>query len=62
MDSPAAEMCIRDSRYAGPTGAIIAMHGFGASAPIKDVMPHFGFTADHVCEAARAQMGRGSTT
>jgi len=49
-------------RYAGPTGAIIAMHGFGASAPIKDVMPHFGFTADHVCEAARAQMGRGSTT
>ena len=43
-------------RYAGPTGEIIAMHSFGASAPIKDVMPHFGFTTEHVVEAALAQV------
>ncbi len=42
-------------RYAGPTGEIIAMHTFGASAPIKDVMPHFGFTAEHVVKAGLAQ-------
>jgi transketolase len=43
-------------RYAGPTGEIIAMRSFGASAPIKDVMPHFGFTAEHVVQAALAQV------
>lgn len=43
-------------RYAGPTGTILAMHGFGASAPIKDVLPHFGFTAEKVYEAAKAQL------
>jgi transketolase len=45
-------------RYAGPTGAIIAMRSFGASAPIKDLLPHFGFTVDHVVAAAKAQLGR----
>ena len=43
-------------RYAGPTGTIIAMHGFGASAPLKDLLPHFGFTAEKVYEAAKAQL------
>jgi transketolase len=43
-------------RYAGPTGEIIAMRSFGASAPIKDVMRHFGFTTEHVVEAALAQV------
>jgi transketolase len=43
-------------RYAGPTGSIIGMHSFGASAPIKSLMTAFGFTADHVYEAARAQL------
>ncbi|HEY1425926.1 MAG TPA: transketolase [Caulobacteraceae bacterium] len=43
-------------RYAGLTGAIIGMHTFGASAPIKDVMRHFGFTAEHVVETALAQV------
>jgi transketolase len=42
-------------RYAGATGEIIAMRSFGASAPIKDVMRHFGFTTEHVVEAALAQ-------
>jgi transketolase len=43
-------------RYAGPTGEIIAMHSFGESAPIKDLMPRFGFTAEHVAAAALAQL------
>ena len=45
-------------RYAGPGGEIIAMHTFGSSAPTKDVMRHFGFTAEHVVEAALAQAKR----
>jgi len=45
-------------RYAGPTGEIIAMRGFGASAPIADLMKHFGFTAEHVHEAALKQLER----
>jgi transketolase len=43
-------------RYAGPKGEIIAMHRFGESAPIKDLMTRFGFTADHVRDAALAQL------
>ena len=33
------------------------MRSFGASAPAKDLMKHFGFTVDAVIEAARRQMG-----
>ena len=40
-------------RYVGPTGQMIGMHTFGASAPIKDLLNKFGFTADHVVKAAR---------
>ena len=43
-------------RYAGAGGEIIAMRGFGASAPIKDLLPRFGFTAEHVHAAAKAQL------
>jgi len=43
-------------RYAGPTGEIIVMRGFGASAPIKQLEQHFGFTADDVVAAARRQL------
>jgi len=43
-------------RYAGRDGEIIAMRSFGASAPIGPVMKHFGFTTDHVCEAAKRQI------
>jgi transketolase len=43
-------------RYVGPKGEVIAMHRFGASAPIKDLMPRFGFTADHIRDAALAQL------
>jgi len=43
-------------RYVGPRGEVIAMHRFGASAPIKDLLPRFGFTADHIRDAALAQL------
>ncbi len=46
-------------RYAGPTGAIVAMRSFGASAPIADLMKHFGFTAEHVHKAALKQIAGG---
>ncbi len=43
-------------RYAGSTGAIIGMKTFGASAPLKDLLKFFGFTADAVYHAAKAQL------
>src|SRR3984885_7882352 len=36
----------------GPDGIFIGMMGFGASAPAKDLSPHFGITAAAVVEAA----------
>ena len=42
-------------RYVGLTGSIIAMKSFGASAPLKDLLTKFGFTAEAVTEAARKQ-------
>ena len=43
-------------RYAGPTGAIIGMHSFGASGPIGDVLAKFGFVPDKILQAAKAQI------
>ncbi len=43
-------------RYAGPTGAILAMRSFGASAPMEALQRKFGFTKDHVVAAAKAQL------
>jgi transketolase len=40
-------------RYVGPSGGVIAMRSFGASAPAKNLQAKFGFTADHVAAAAR---------
>ena len=45
-------------RYAGPGGAIIGMHTFGASAPAAKLMTKFGFTPEKVLEAARTQAAR----
>lgn len=45
-------------RYAGPTGAIIGMRTFGKSAPLKDLLKHFGFTTDAVLKAAREQLAK----
>jgi transketolase len=43
-------------RYTGIDGAILGMKTFGASAPLKVLQKEFGFTADHVVEAAKAQL------
>ena len=45
-------------RYVGRKGAVIGMHTFGASAPLKALQQEFGFTVDHVVDAARAQLQR----
>jgi len=40
-------------RYIGPHGRALAMHTFGASAPLKDVQKKFGFVPAAVVAAAR---------
>ena len=45
-------------RYVGTEGAMIGMRRFGASAPAKDLMKVFGFTPEHIVEAAKAQIAR----
>ncbi|MGC2412017.1 MAG: transketolase [Stellaceae bacterium] len=41
-------------RWLGDKSAFIGMSGFGASAPIEALYPHFGITAEKVAEAARS--------
>jgi transketolase len=43
-------------RYVGSTGEVIAMRGFGSSAPAKDLQRRFGFTSEQVLAAARRQL------
>ncbi|HWP44116.1 MAG TPA: transketolase [Blastocatellia bacterium] len=45
-------------RYVGLDGGIIARREFGASAPLKELLKHFGFTAERVVEEARASIER----
>ncbi len=40
-------------RYVGDGGAVVGMHTFGASAPLKQLLTKFGFTPDRVAELAR---------
>jgi transketolase len=40
-------------RYVGPTGRVIGMHTFGASAPLKALQQEFGFTVENVVAAAK---------
>jgi transketolase len=40
-------------RYVGDGGAVIGMHTFGASAPLKQLLTKFGFTPDQVAQVAR---------
>jgi transketolase len=42
--------------YVGTQGAVIGMTTFGASAPLKVLLKEFGFTAEHVVEAAKQQL------
>lgn len=43
-------------RFTGPFGKTVAMTTFGASAPIQDLMAHFGFTPEHVAAAVRESL------
>ncbi len=45
-------------RYVGDGGAVVGMHTFGASAPLKQLLVKFGFTPDRVTEVARQAGGR----
>jgi transketolase len=45
-------------RYVGPSGHIIGMHTFGASAPLKELQRKYGFEPDRVVAAAKEQLGR----
>src|SRR5215217_5693486 len=46
------------AQYAGSEGAILAMHTFGSSAPLQQLLQKFGFTAEHVVGAAKEQIAR----
>ncbi len=41
----------------GPDGEFVGMHGFGASAPAKDLFKHFGITAEAAVNAALKRLG-----
>ena len=40
-------------RYVGERGAVVGMRTFGASAPLKELLTKFGFTAQSVAQVAR---------
>jgi transketolase len=44
--------------YVGLEGRVIARYDFGASAPIKDLLKHFGFTPERVADEARSLVKR----
>jgi transketolase len=46
------------AQYAGSDGAILAMHTFGTSAPLQQLLKRYGFTEEHVVVAAKAQIAR----
>jgi transketolase len=43
-------------RYVGDDGAVVGMHTFGASAPLKQLLVKFGFTPDRVAQVARDRL------
>jgi transketolase len=45
-------------RYVGPTGLIISLERFGASAPARDLAQAFGFTAEQVEQRIRDWIAR----
>jgi transketolase len=42
--------------YIGPDGDSVTRNDLGASAPLKDLLKHFGFTVDDVVAKARDVM------
>ncbi|MDX1411222.1 MAG: transketolase C-terminal domain-containing protein, partial [Nitrospirales bacterium] len=62
-----ARVCVEQAstfgweRYAGSGGQIIGMQSFGASAPLKELAKKFGFTVEHVVNAAKDQLEKVNT-
>ena len=54
----AIEAAIRQGwdRFIGTDGIFVGMHGFGASAPIEALYPHFGITAEAAAQAVEARL------
>ena len=50
------------AQYVGLDGTSIGMRTFGASAPIKELLTHFGFTVDKVVAAAKEQAAKAGKT
>jgi transketolase len=48
-------------RWVGEQGDIVAMEGFGASAPAKALYEHFGLTGGAIADRARAVLERTRT-
>ncbi len=46
------------TQYVGLKGRVIGMRSFGASAPLKDLQKHFGFTTEAVIQAAKEIVGK----
>ena len=46
-------------RYAGDEGAIAGIDRYGASAPVGEIMSHFGFTVERVTEMGRRVVREG---
>jgi transketolase len=55
----AVEAGVRDGwcRYTGCLGNVVGIDMFGASAPAKDLIKHFGLTAEKVAATALAAIG-----
>jgi transketolase len=45
-------------KYIGIDGEVIAMTGFGESAPLKVLSHHFGFTTENVIAKVKEQHGK----
>jgi transketolase len=45
-------------RLIGSDGIFVGMHGFGASAPYKELYKHFGITADTIAAAALQRLNK----
>ena len=45
-------------RYVGSEGRVLGMTAFGASAPLKDLNEHYGFTPERVVELAREVLSK----
>ncbi len=52
----AIEAAVTDTwwRYVGTRGAVVGMHGFGASGVGKDLFRHFGFTVENVVKVVQS--------